>query len=101
MKDFLKKLVSFVTDQPEKITIDEKIEDGLTIYTIFAPEEEVGKIIGKGGKVINALRTLCRLKATKEQQRIVIKVEALQMENGLSRPIAEGEETGSGTGTPA
>jgi hypothetical protein len=98
MKDFLKKLVSFIVDQPEAVEIEEKIEDGLTILTIFAPEEEVGKIIGKGGKVINALRTLCRLKSAKNQERVIIKVEAPQKENGLSRPTPEGEETGSADG---
>ncbi len=101
MKEFLEKLISYITDKPEKVVIEEKIEDDLTIYTIFAPKEEVGKIIGKGGKVINALRTLCRLKATKKGERVLIKVEALQMENGLSRPTAEGEEINSSTETPA
>lgn len=101
MKDFLEKLVSYITDKPEKVVIEEKIEDDLVIYTIFASSEEVGKIIGKGGKVINALRTLCRLKAAKKGERVLIKIEALQMENGLSRPTAEGEETGSSTDTPA
>jgi hypothetical protein len=101
MKDFLEKLVSYITDKPEEVGVEEKIEDELAIYTIFAPEEEVGKIIGKGGKVINALRTLCRLKAAKSGERVLIKVEALQKENGLSRPKAEGEEIGSSTDTPA
>jgi hypothetical protein len=101
MKDFLKKLVSFIIDRPELVEIEEKIEDGLTILTIFVPEEEVGKIIGKGGKVINALRTLCRLKSAKSQERVIVKVEALQRENGLSRPTAEGEDTGSPDGISA
>lgn len=78
MKNFLNKVVSFIVDSPEKAQIEEKVEDGLKIYTILVPEEEVGKIIGKGGKVINAIRSLARVKALKKQERVLIKVEGLQ-----------------------
>jgi len=99
MKNFLEKLISFIVERPEDVRVEEKNEAGLTIYTIFAPPQEIGKIIGKGGKVINSLRILCRLKATKSQERVAIRVEPLQMENGLSRPTSEGEKTGSAAGT--
>ncbi len=76
MKDFLLKIVSAVVDQPEAIEITETSEEGMTIYTILAPAEEVGKIIGRGGKVVNSIRTLCRVKGLKGNQRVLIKVEA-------------------------
>lgn len=79
MKEFIKKIISAIVAEPEKAEIQEKEEEGLTIYTIFVPSEEVGKIIGKGGKVINSLRTLCRLKASKTQKRILVRVEAKQV----------------------
>jgi hypothetical protein len=88
MKDFLKKISSFIVDEPDKIEIKEASENGLDIFTIVAPEDQIGKIIGKGGKVINSIRCLARLKAIKNNRRILIKVESAQMENGLSRPTS-------------
>lgn len=75
MKDFLEKLVSYIISEGVSFKIEEKTLDNLTVYTIFTAEEEIGKIIGKGGKVISTIRTLCRVKAVKEQKRVLIKVE--------------------------
>lgn len=90
MKDFLKYLVSFIVSNPEEIEIQEKQEEGMSIYTIVLPEEEVGKVIGKGGKVINSIRCLARIKAIKNQERVLIKVQSNQ--NGLSLPTDTPED---------
>lgn len=78
MKDFIEKLVSYIVSEGVNFEIKEEPGEGLTTYVILVPEAEIGKIIGKGGKVINALRTICRLKAGREQQRILLKVDKLQ-----------------------
>ena len=78
MKDFIEKLVSYIVAEGIVFDIKEEAVEGLTTYTIFAPEQEVGKIIGKEGKVISAIRTLCRIKAAKEEKRVLIKVEQSQ-----------------------
>ncbi len=76
MKEFLQKIVSVMVDNPETVEIRESIENDVSLYTIVVPGEEVGRIIGKGGKVILAIRTLCRLKAMRENKRVLVKVEA-------------------------
>ena len=78
MKDFLEKLVSYIVTEGVSLKIEEELSEGLIIYKIFVPEEEIGKIIGKEGKVISAIRTLCRIKAAKEQKRVLIKVDRIQ-----------------------
>ncbi len=78
MKDFLEKLVSYIVTEGVSPKIEEELSEGLIIYKIFVPEEEIGKIIGKEGKVISAIRTLCRIKAAKEQKRVLIKVDKIQ-----------------------
>jgi len=95
MKDFLKKIVGSIVDKEESVEIKEEVGNGLTTYTIVVPQDEIGKVIGKRGKVINALRTLARLKAMKKEQRVLIKVEEAQKENGFSLP------TKTGTAKPA
>lgn len=74
MKQFLHKIVDSIVSEGTKFEITEEENEGLKVFTILAPQEEVGKLIGKQGKVINAIRTLCRLKSMKDQQRILIKI---------------------------
>lgn len=80
MKKLIEKLVSFIVSEGVSFEIKEDFSEpeNLTTYTIFVPESEIGKIIGKEGKVISSIRILCRLKAVKEQKRILIKAEILQ-----------------------
>lgn len=77
MKEFLEKLISFIVTEETEFEIKEDFSEpeNLTVYTIFVPENEIGKVIGKGGKVISAIRTLCRIKAVKENKRIILKAE--------------------------
>lgn len=75
MKDFLTFLITNIVDQPEKITIEEKDEENNTIvYLIDVAEEDRGKIIGKEGKVIQALRNLVNIKAQKENKRAFLQL---------------------------
>jgi len=76
MKDFIEKIVLSILESDNFKIIEEK-QENLLIYTILVSEEEIGKIIGKDGKVINSIRTLCRVKATKIQEKILLKVDKL------------------------
>ncbi len=78
MKDFLEKLVSYIVTEGISFQVEEELSESLIIYKILVPEEEIGKIIGKEGKVISAIRTLCRIKAAKEQKRVLIRVDKIQ-----------------------
>ena len=90
MKGLLTKIVSFIVETPEQTEIKVEKQEDLEIYTILAPAGEVGKIIGKNGRVINAIRTLVRLKALKDQQKVLVKVD--QKGNGYSLPTKTGSE---------
>lgn len=78
MVDFLKKIISSIIDNPEDFDIKQEVEDSINVYTILVPDEEIGKIIGREGKTINAIRCLCRLKSQKDQQKVLVKVDKLQ-----------------------
>lgn len=52
-------------------------EDGNVILTIHAPQSEIGRIIGKGGKIINAIKQIIKIQAIKENKRVEINVEEI------------------------
>ncbi|RJQ37108.1 KH domain-containing protein [Candidatus Microgenomates bacterium] len=72
MKKTLQHIVSLIIDKPEDVKIEEKEENDMTNFTISVPKEEMGKVIGKEGKVIRAIRNVMRIPAIKQGKRINI-----------------------------
>lgn len=74
MKDLLEYILQKTIDNKD-VTVSESEEEGSVILTIHAPQDEIGKIIGKGGKVINAMKQLVKIQAIKDNKRVEINVE--------------------------
>lgn len=75
MKDFLKYLLTLIVDHPKEVKIEERpFANELTQYIIASNKEDTGKIIGKEGKIIQAIRNVCKILAVKEAKQIRIEV---------------------------
>lgn len=75
MKDFLQYLIKLIVDHPDEIKIEETDSGGnLYQYNILANKEDMGKIIGKEGKVIQAIRNTAKILAVKEGNQIRIEI---------------------------
>lgn len=66
MKDTLIYLLTNIADHPDDIVVDEQTTEGRTVLTIHANVEDMGKIIGKSGRIIRSLRDLIKLMAAKQ-----------------------------------
>ena len=66
MKDTLLFLLTKIVDHPESVRVEELNENSKLILTVHAHQEDLGKIIGKSGRIIKALRDLIKLMATKQ-----------------------------------
>jgi predicted RNA-binding protein YlqC (UPF0109 family) len=72
MKDILLSIVTAIVDNADGIEIKEEEVEGVTTFTITVAPEDMGKIIGKGGKVIRAIRNVMKIPAIKQEKRIYI-----------------------------
>lgn len=72
MKDALQFIITSVVDNPQAVLIDETEEDGIVTFTISVAKEDMGKIIGKEGKVIRAIRNVLKIPAIKAGKKIQI-----------------------------
>ena len=72
MKDTLHFIVSAIVDNPDAVSIDEQEEDGILNLIITVDPSDMGKVIGKEGKVIRSIRNIMKVKAMKVDQRIKI-----------------------------
>ena len=66
MKELLTFIINNIVDSPEDIEIDQERVGDQVKLTIFAPQEQIGPIIGKGGKTIKAIKRLLSVKAQDE-----------------------------------
>jgi len=74
MKQLLEYVVPNIVNHPEDVVINETEENGLTNLSIKVNPEDMGRVIGKSGKVIKAIRQIGRIIAIKKGIRVNIDV---------------------------
>lgn len=75
MKEFLQFVVEQLTDQPDDVALREEIESDLHSFVLTLPSSEVGKVIGKQGHTIRAIRNLLGAAAARNGQRVSFEIE--------------------------
>ena len=75
MAELLAFLARALVDSPEAVTVDEfEEEDGTLVLELSVAEDDVGQVIGRGGRTIGALRQLTRAAGTKRGRRVLVDV---------------------------
>lgn len=72
MKNALHYIVKSIVDNPEKTEIQEAEENGIINFMVQVAKEDMGKIIGKEGKIIRAIRNVMKIPAIKQNKKINI-----------------------------
>ena len=80
MKKALEYIVTSIVDDKKAVVIDESEEEGIINFGISVATEDIGKIIGKDGKIIRSIRTAMRIPAMKENKRIHITINDQQQQ---------------------
>ncbi len=75
MKQALSFIISHLISDQGKIEIREEEQDGIINFIVSLPKEEMGKVIGKEGKVIRAIRNVVKILAIRDGKRINIALE--------------------------
>ncbi|MCX7871899.1 MAG: KH domain-containing protein [Verrucomicrobiae bacterium] len=74
MQAFIEYVVKSVVDHPEDVSITQTEKGEATVYQLKLHPDDVGKIIGKGGVMINAMRSLVQAASAKKGMRCLIEV---------------------------
>lgn len=76
MKEFLQYLVSLIVDHKEEVKIAENpYGENVYQYLVTTNKEDTGKVIGKEGKIIQAIRNVAKILAIKEGKQVRIEIE--------------------------
>ena len=72
MKQVLETIVKNIVEKQDSVSIIEKQESDKIIFEVRVSESDMGRIIGKQGKVANSIRTLMRALASKEKKKVTV-----------------------------
>lgn len=74
MEELLKTIVSGLVDEPEKVTVsvDAPDEEGIVVYHLSVADGDMGRVIGKQGRIAKAIRVVMRAAATHNNQKISV-----------------------------
>ena len=71
---FLQYALGLLVEDTDELKIEGKIDDLGVLLTVQVSEKDMGKVIGKGGQTIKALRTLLRVVGSQKAQRVNLKI---------------------------
>jgi predicted RNA-binding protein YlqC (UPF0109 family) len=75
VEELLAYLARGLVDDPDSVTVDSfEEEDGTVVLELHASPEEAGRLIGRGGRTISALRTVLKASATRRNRRVLVDV---------------------------
>ena len=74
MDEFLRYVVQHLVEYPDEVTITHREESGKTTYLLSMRQTDVGRLIGKGGSTIQAIRDLLRASAEKEGKKVGLEI---------------------------
>jgi len=74
MKELVEYLVKALVDKPEEVKISQIEGESVTILEIRVASDDAGKVIGKDGRIANAIRTIVKAAGAKNKNRITVEI---------------------------
>lgn len=74
MKELVEFIARSLVDDPEKVEVNEIEESGHVRVELRVAKEDMGRVIGKSGRVANSIRTLLRVAAARDGKRVTLDV---------------------------
>jgi predicted RNA-binding protein YlqC (UPF0109 family) len=72
MQDWLEFVVKGLVDHPDVVRVTPVLQNGLTLFELRVHPEDAGKVIGRKGATINALRALLQVAGAKQGERLTV-----------------------------
>ncbi|MFA5879890.1 MAG: KH domain-containing protein [Candidatus Margulisiibacteriota bacterium] len=74
MKQLVENIVKALVDYPENVNITETVGESIVILEISVSSEDIGKVIGKEGRIANAIRTVAKAAAAKNNKKVTVEI---------------------------
>ena len=74
MKELVEVLAKALVDHPEEVSVNEKNEGRTLVLELHVADGDMGKVIGKQGRIAKAIRSVVKAAAAKEDKRVVVDI---------------------------
>ena len=74
MKDLVEMMARNLVDSPEEVRVNETAGDSIIILEINVSQDDIGKVIGKEGRIANAIRTIVKASAAKQDKKVTVEI---------------------------
>lgn len=76
MEDLLRAIASGLVEKPEEVVVtSEEGENGMTVFHLHVAEDDMGRVIGKQGRIAKAIRTVVRAAANKAGMKAAVEID--------------------------
>ncbi len=77
MEELLRTIVSELVENKDaiEISVDEPNEEGTVVYHLHVASDDMGRVIGKQGRIAKAIRTVMRASASRVNQKIMVEID--------------------------
>ncbi|MDO4607929.1 MAG: KH domain-containing protein [Clostridia bacterium] len=77
MKELLITIAQGLVENPDAVnaTVDEINDEGVIVYHLHVAENDMGRVIGKQGRIAQAIRTVMRAAANRNHEKIVVEID--------------------------
>ena len=74
MKELVEIIVKALVDAPDQVEITEELKDDETVISIKVASDDMGKVIGKQGRIAKAIRTVVKAAAIKDDAKVSVEI---------------------------
>ena len=74
MKELVEVIEKALVDDPNSVVINERVEKKTTILEVHVADSDMGKVIGKQGRIAKAIRSVVKAAAAKEDKKVVVDI---------------------------
>ena len=74
MRELVEVLAQSLVDHPEEVTVQETEKDNEILLELRVAQEDMGKVIGKQGRIAKAIRAVVKAAASKTDKKVIVEI---------------------------
>jgi predicted RNA-binding protein YlqC (UPF0109 family) len=74
VRELVEFLARSLVEDPDAVSVEEVEENGDVVLEITVADDDLGRVIGRGGRIANALRTIAKAGATRSERRVIVEI---------------------------
>ena len=74
MRELVEFLARSLVEDPDAVSVEEVDENGDLVLEITVADDDLGRVIGRRGRIANALRTIAKAAATRSDRRVIVEI---------------------------